>query len=104
MDYLIIGGGLAGANAAVAIRENDKNGTIVIVTDENHIPYDRVPLSKNYLLGKMKREVLYVKKQDFYISEKIQVVSGRKATNLDPRNHTVTIDDGTEYVYKKLLF
>ena len=102
-DYLIIGGGLAGANAAVAIRENDKNSTIVIVTDENHIPYDRVPLSKNYLLGKMKREVLYVKKQDFYVSEKIQVVSGRKATNLDPRNHTVTIDDGTEYRYKKLL-
>ena len=102
-DYLIIGGGLAGANAAAAIRENDKNCTIVIVTDENHIPYDRVPLSKNYLLGKMKREVLYVKKQDFYISEKIQVVSGRKATNLDPVNHTVTIDDGTEYRYKKLL-
>lgn len=103
VDYLIIGGGLAGANAAAAIRENDKNGTIVIVTDENHIPYDRVPLSKNYLLGKMKREVLHVKKQDFYISEKIQVVSGRKAVNLDPENHTVKIDDGTEYMYKKLL-
>lgn len=103
VDYLIIGGGLAGANAAAAIRENDKNATIVIVTDENHIPYDRVPLSKNYLFGKMKRDVLYVKKQDFYTSEKIQVVSGRKAANIDPKNHTVKIDDGTEYMYKKLL-
>lgn len=102
-DYLIIGGGLAGANAAVTIRENDKNGRIVIVTDENHLPYDRVPLSKNYLLGKMKRDVLYVKKPDFYTAQKIELVISVRATGLDPKNHVVRISDGTDILYRKLL-
>ena len=53
-DYVIIGGGLAGSHAAQAIRKNDPDGSILLVSDENHLPYDRVPLSKDYLMGKMK--------------------------------------------------
>ena len=102
-DYLIIGGGLAGAHAAETIRENDDSGSIIIVTDEKHIPYDRVPLSKNYLLGKIKSEVLYVKKPNFYADQKIELLVGYKATKLDPENHIVDISDGTQINYKKLL-
>ncbi len=102
-DYVIIGGGLAGGNAAISIRENDKAGSICIITDEKHIPYDRVPLSKNYLLGKLKREVLYIKKPDFYTTQKIELITNTRATGLDSKNHIITINDGTNIFYKKLL-
>jgi 3-phenylpropionate/trans-cinnamate dioxygenase ferredoxin reductase component len=102
-DYVIIGGGLAGSHAAQAIRENDPNGSILLITDENHPPYDRVPLSKNYLTGKMKSEVLYVKQSNFYADQKIELLVGSKATKLDPKNHIVDIGSGTQVNYKKLL-
>jgi 3-phenylpropionate/trans-cinnamate dioxygenase ferredoxin reductase component len=50
-DYLIVGGGLAGGHAASSIRKLDANERIVLVSDENYLPYDRVPLSKGYLIG-----------------------------------------------------
>ena len=102
-DYVIIGGGLAGSHASQAIRENDQNGSILLITDENHLPYDRVPLSKNYLLGKMKSDVLYVKKSNFYADQKIELLVGHKATKLDPKNHVIDIGDGSQISYKKLL-
>ncbi|MDE1763279.1 MAG: FAD-dependent oxidoreductase [Thaumarchaeota archaeon] len=102
-DYVIVGGGLAGGNAAISIRENDKIGSICIITDEKYVPYDRVPLSKNYLLGKMKREVLYVKKPDFYTTQKIELVTGTKVTGLDPKNHVASTSNGIDIYYKKLL-
>src|SRR5574338_699553 len=102
-DYVIVGGGLAGSHASQAIRENDQNGSILLVSDENHLPYDRVPLSKNYLMGKMKSEVLYVKQSNFYTDQKIELLVGSKATKLDPKNHIVDIENGTQVNYKKLL-
>ncbi|HET7337147.1 MAG TPA: FAD-dependent oxidoreductase [Candidatus Nitrosotalea sp.] len=102
-DYVIIGGGLAGSHAAQAIRENDKNGSILLITDENRIPYDRVPLSKNYLMGKMKSEVLYVKQSNFYADQKIELLVDSKATKLDPENHAIHIGNDTKVNYKKLL-
>lgn len=102
-DYVIIGGGLTGSHAAQAIRENDKNGSILLITDENRIPYDRVPLSKNYLMGKMKSEVLYVKQSDFYANQKIELLVGFKAIKLDSKSHTVDIGNDTQVNYKKLL-
>ncbi|MFZ0184653.1 MAG: FAD-dependent oxidoreductase [Nitrosotalea sp.] len=71
-DYVIVGGGLAGSHTAQAIRKNDQNGSILLITDETHLPYDRAPLSKNYLVGKMKSEVLYVKQSDFHADQKIK--------------------------------
>ncbi|HEX5358407.1 MAG TPA: FAD-dependent oxidoreductase, partial [Candidatus Nitrosotalea sp.] len=102
-DYVIVGGGLAGSHAAQAIRENDPNRSILLISGENHLPYDRVPLSKNYLLGKMKSEVLYAKKLNFYEDQKIELLVGHKATKLDPKNHVVDIDDDSQIGYKKLL-
>ncbi|MGI0065435.1 MAG: FAD-dependent oxidoreductase, partial [Nitrosotalea sp.] len=60
-DYIVIGGGLAGSHAAKTIRENDSLVSIAIITDENHLPYDRVPLSKTYLTGNMPEDALYIK-------------------------------------------
>lgn len=51
VDYLLIGGGLASATAAKAIRQHDPRGSILLVTDELELPYHRPPLSKEYLRG-----------------------------------------------------
>ncbi len=102
-EYIIIGGGLAGGNAAISIRENDSKGSILLITDENHIPYDRVPLSKNFLYGKMPREVLYFKKQDDYYSLKIKILSGKGVSVLDTTNKTVILEDKSQIHFRKLL-
>ncbi|MGI0060689.1 MAG: FAD-dependent oxidoreductase, partial [Nitrosotalea sp.] len=102
-DHVIIGGGLAGGHAAKAIRENDSLASIAIITDENHLPYDRVPLSKTYLTGNMSEDALYVKKSDFYEKQRITIIKDRKAISLDPKNHLVRLNDGSEFSFKKLL-
>lgn len=101
-DYIVIGGGLAGDHAE-AIRENDPLGSIDIITDENHLPYDRVPLSKTYLTGNMPEDALYIKKSDFYEKQQITIIKDRKAVPLDPKNHIVKLNDGLECSFKKLL-
>jgi NADPH-dependent 2,4-dienoyl-CoA reductase/sulfur reductase-like enzyme len=58
--YLIVGGGSAGASAVEAIRARDHEGRIVLVSDERYLPYDRVPLSKEYLRGELSRENLFI--------------------------------------------
>lgn len=102
-DYVIIGGGLAGGYAAISIRGIDKLGRIIIITDEEHIPYDRVPLSKKYLMGDISRDKLFFKREDFYESEKIELMTGRSARKLDPEARIVKLDDGEELSFNKLL-
>ncbi len=55
-NFVIVGGGLAGAKAAEALRDNGFDGTITILSKESHIPYERPPLSKGFLMGKDSRE------------------------------------------------
>lgn len=74
-----------------------------MITDENHIPYDRVPLSKNYLTGKMPTEALYFKKQDYYDSQKTVILSGKCVTVLDVKKKTITFEDKSEVRFGKLL-
>ena len=52
--FVIVGGGLAGAKAAEALRDNDFDGDVVLFAAERHLPYERPPLSKEYLAGKKK--------------------------------------------------
>ena len=60
IPYVIIGGGLAATAAIDAIRRRDKTGRLVLIGAEVHLPYDRVPLSKDYLLGRMEREDVFL--------------------------------------------
>ncbi len=100
---MIIGGGLAGGYASISIRENDTKGSILLIANENHLPYDRVPLSKNYLYGKMPREALYFKKQDYYKSNKIQILSGKSVIVLDVKEKFLILDDKSQIHFRKLL-
>jgi len=103
IDNLIIGGGLAGGYAAISLRQNDLNSSVLIITAEQHLPYDRVPLSKDFLQGKVKRENLFIRKPDFYEKNKIEILTGKKAIDLEIKNNIAVLEDNTEIKFGKLL-
>ncbi len=98
-----MGGGLSALNALEAIRERDTTGSVVLITNEEFHPYDRVPLSKGYLTGRVKRESLFPKKADFFEKQNIRVMIGKRADALDPHARTVSLEDGAEFQFEKLL-
>ena len=100
---VIVGGGLAGATAAFALRERGVDGRIVIVSEEPQLPYERPPLSKAYLRGEEPLEKAFVKQASDYDAQSIDLLSGRRAVQLDPVSRRVNLDDGTDLPYGALL-
>jgi NAD(P)H-nitrite reductase large subunit len=101
--YVIVGGGLAGGRAGDGIRKVDTEGTIVLVTGEHHMPYERPPLSKGYLTGKEGLDHVYLKEDAYYAQNNIEVISGVRATKVDPAARSVTLDASRVLGYEKLL-
>ncbi len=103
-NYLLIGGGVASASAAQWIRERDADGDILIVCGENHPPYDRPPLSKQFLTkDDYKTDDPYSKLDSFYPDNKIQLVTGVRATGIDRSARSVLLANGDTVRYEKLL-
>jgi len=101
--YVIIGGGLAGQRAGDGIRQVDAEGTVALVTAEHHMPYERPPLSKGYLTGQKGLDRVYLKEDDYYDQNNIEVITGVRATKVDPAARSVTLDDGRVLKYERLL-
>jgi 3-phenylpropionate/trans-cinnamate dioxygenase ferredoxin reductase subunit len=101
--YIIVGGGLAGASAVQGIRECDENGSVLLIGSEEHLPYDRPPLSKKLWFGKKKVEEIFVHDQEFYDQNGVELALSTKAVSLDANQKTVTDDEGKSYRYEKLL-
>ncbi len=104
LHYLIIGGGVAGTTAAETIRAQDIHADITIVSDEPHRFYSGIMLSKpNFFLEKIPFDSVWLKDEAWYKKNRITFVSNRRAVSLDTHNKTVTLDDGKELHYDKLL-
>jgi 3-phenylpropionate/trans-cinnamate dioxygenase ferredoxin reductase subunit len=101
--YLIIGASLAGAKAAQTLRDEGYTGRLVLVGEETERPYERPPLSKGYLAGKEPREKAFVHDAGWYAENDVELVLGRRATNLDTAAHVVTLDGVDQLRYDKLL-
>jgi 3-phenylpropionate/trans-cinnamate dioxygenase ferredoxin reductase subunit len=101
--FVIVGGSLAGAKAAETLREEGFEGRIVLIGAENDRPYERPPLSKGYLLGDEPREKAFLHDAEWYTGQNIELVLGVRATALDPKAHTVTLDGVEPLRYDKLL-
>ena len=100
--FVIVGGGLAGAKAAETLRAEGFTGDIVLFGDEPELPYERPPLSKNYLLGKAPREAAYVHPAGWYPEHAIDLRTGVSVAAIDRPAHTVIFEGGTQG-YDKLL-
>ncbi len=101
--FVIVGGGLAGAKAVEALRDNDFDGQIILFADEGYPPYERPPLSKEYLAGKKSLADFTVHNSDWYRDHKVDLRLGSRVSSLDPAAHTVGLLDGTTAAYDKLL-
>lgn len=90
--YVIVGGGLAAAAAIEGIRSKDADGSILLFSRENHLPYRRTPLTKEMWAGTMKLEDLAVHPEGFYEGHKVDVRLRREIVEMDSE-HKILWDD-----------
>lgn len=103
MSIVIVGASVAGGRAAEALRQAGYDGRIVLVGAEPHRPYERPPLSKEYLVGTRGEDRLFLRPEAFYAEHAIELRLGRRATRLEPAEHAVVLDDGKRLGYAQLL-
>lgn len=101
--FAIVGGGLAGAKAAEALRDNDFDGHVVLFAAEDQLPYERPPLSKEYLAGKKKLDDFTVDPAAWYRDHNVDLRLGTEVTAVNAATHTLSLPDGTTVGYDKLL-
>ena len=102
-DYVIIGAGLTGASAAIALREHDADANVTLIGAEDGAPYERPPLSKGYLRGAVPFEKLLVRPTEFYSAQRIETMFGSRVTGIDSSRRIVLVDDGRRLPYDSLL-
>jgi 3-phenylpropionate/trans-cinnamate dioxygenase ferredoxin reductase component len=100
---VIVGASLAGAKAAATLREQGFDRRVVLVGAEDERPYERPPLSKDYLRGEVGREKVYVHDEGFYADQDIELILGRSVVSLDTGRQEVALDDGELLRYDRLL-
>ncbi|HSD79799.1 MAG TPA: FAD-dependent oxidoreductase [Solirubrobacteraceae bacterium] len=100
---LIAGGGLAAQRAVETLRRNGYDGVIRVISDEHEAPYDRPPLSKEYLGGHMDDDALRFRGDDWYAARDVELLLGARAAALDPRNRELVLASGERLAFSQLL-
>ncbi len=103
-DVVIVGAGHAGAQAAVSLRQLGFAGSVALVGDEPCWPYERPPLSKDYLAGKKPFEAMLLKAPEYWAEHDITVLRGQRVAGVDPVAHTVRTGDGAALGYGVLVW
>jgi 3-phenylpropionate/trans-cinnamate dioxygenase ferredoxin reductase subunit len=101
--FVIVGGGLAGAKAAEALRARGFDGQLTLIGEETHLPYERPPLSKDYLAGKTSLDSVFVHDAHWYAEHGVDLRLGVAATAIDRAGRQVALADGSAVGYDKLL-
>ena len=100
---VIAGAGHAAGQAAATLRQKGFTGSVVVIGDEPHVPYQRPPLSKAFLAGELEKERLYFKPESFWPKHEVEMRLGRRVTAIDRAARAVTLDDGETLGYDKLI-
>jgi 3-phenylpropionate/trans-cinnamate dioxygenase ferredoxin reductase component len=100
---VVVGAGFAGAKAVETLREEGFGGRVVLVGDEPDRPYERPPLSKDYLRGEAERETIYVHAEDWYAARDVELRLGAGVTALDVGARSVELAGGERIAYDGLL-
>src|SRR4051794_27789423 len=101
--HVIVGAALAGAKTAEALREEGFEGRIVLVGQEPELPYERPPLSKDYLRGESPREKARVHPEDFYSDHDIELLTGTTVERVHAAGRDVLLSSGDRIVFDRLL-
>ena len=102
VDYLIIGGGIAGTSAAEVLREGDPHAKIAILEAEPHVLYSRVLIPK-YIKGQIQRDALFLRKISDYAEKNIGFYPSSKVSKINPEKREAVLENGLIFSYKKLL-
>ncbi|MFP6808094.1 MAG: FAD-dependent oxidoreductase [Pseudomonadales bacterium] len=100
---VVVGAGQAAGQAVASLRQAGYEGEIVLLGDEAHPPYQRPPLSKQYLSGEHGLEKVYLRPEKFYKDRNIDLRTGVTVSSIDPATKTVSLDGGETIEYEKLL-
>jgi 3-phenylpropionate/trans-cinnamate dioxygenase ferredoxin reductase subunit len=100
---VIVGASLAGARAAETLRNEGFDGPVTLIGAEDETPYERPPLSKDYLMGKHGRDKLYVQPREWYGENNVDLRLSTIVTAVDPAAHEIVLDDDSRIGYSKLL-
>jgi NADPH-dependent 2,4-dienoyl-CoA reductase/sulfur reductase-like enzyme len=101
--YVIVGASLAGAKAAETLREEGSGGSVVLIGQEDELPYERPPLSKGYLLGRDARDSIFVHDADWYREHDVDLRLGTTVTSIDRAGRRVGLAGGESVPYDRLL-
>ena len=100
---VIIGCGQAGGQAAASLRQEKYEGPITMIGQEPYIPYQRPPLSKQYLSGEQEKEKLSLRQESFYSEKEINLKLETSVLSLDPHKKELQLENGETLTYDKLL-
>lgn len=103
-DVLIVGAGHGGAQAAIALRQAKFAGSIALLGDEPHPPYERPPLSKEYLAGDKPFERILIRPASFWADRDVALLLGRRVVSVDPGGHEVALERGERIGYGRLVW
>ncbi|MEM9084899.1 MAG: FAD-dependent oxidoreductase [Pseudomonadota bacterium] len=103
-DVVIVGTGHGAAQAGIALRQKGHEGRILMVGRDSAPPYERPPLSKEYLAGDKPFERIMIRPEKFWADKGIELRLGAAVTTIDPLGHTVTLSDGSTIGYRKLIW
>jgi 3-phenylpropionate/trans-cinnamate dioxygenase ferredoxin reductase subunit len=101
---IIVGAGQAGAQAAISLRQGGHQGPLILLGDEPHLPYERPPLSKEFLAGKRTAPQLALRKLEFYAAQGIDLRLGARVTAVDRSAHRLLLGDGDALAYDRLIW
>ena len=103
-DVLIVGAGHAGAQAAVTLRQMGFEGSVCLLGDEKYPPYERPPLSKEYLAGDKTFERILIRPETFWAERNVTLMLETRVSKVDPAAKIVQTTDGSEISYGKLIW
>jgi 3-phenylpropionate/trans-cinnamate dioxygenase ferredoxin reductase subunit len=103
VDFLLIGGGMASAHCAAELRRRGSDGSVLLVGREPEPPYERPPVSKEYLRGEAERADAYVNPPSWYEENGVELLTGRNVMSLDSERRTAKVQGGEEVAFDKAL-
>ncbi len=103
-EVLVVGAGQAGAQLALSLRMGGFTGTVTLIGAEPDLPYERPPLSKEYLVGDRPAERLAFRPAEFWTQRSIRLMLGQSVTAVDARRHEVTLASGATHRYGRLVW
>ncbi|HEV2865948.1 MAG TPA: FAD-dependent oxidoreductase [Allosphingosinicella sp.] len=103
-DVIIVGAGHGGAQAAIALRQLGFSGSLALVSQEQELPYERPPLSKDYLAGEKRFERMLIRPPEFWNDRQVELRLGRRVTKVEPDARQVVFGDDEALEYGALVW